>query len=363
MKEALVVGNRRSLLTVLAAAFGLALANLVAPSQVSAQTEFTAQPNGNEYCASVGPPTAAKPQGYVAQDPFSELAVVLEGTGRVEARMFKMTRDDCIQGDAPHVCLSQCTFRVQTVCEAHCGDHKHSPPLPWPVQLVPTADPGWHFIGWRGSCGVSKDAGRNDCIMDSRSDATVTAVFRQDPDSAPPATPTVTRATAGSYQVDLAWSASEDETWLGGYDVFVNDQLVARLSSAATSTHLFLDCDGTYRIRVVAFDSRHAVSSTEAHFRTNVCQPSVAPKPNTVIHIKTPKSTRFRGAFFHYGVKGDIPATKFQCKLDRGRWLACSGRTGKRYRNLKRGYHTFYVRAGNANGFDATPAKWRWRVR
>jgi hypothetical protein len=50
-----------------------------------------------------------------------------------------------------------------------------------------------------------------------------------------------------------------------------------------------------------------------------------------------------------------------QCRIDRGLWRAC--RSPRTYRNLKKGLHTFRVRARDAAGnVDATPAKRSWRI-
>jgi hypothetical protein len=285
--------------------------------------------------------------------------------------MFRLTSDDCIDGPTPHVCPTQCVFRVQTVCDLHCYSHIHpnsiqGAPKPWPVQLIATPDAGSYLLGWRGGhCRAFKEAPRSDCVVSSGSDKTITAVFGPTADTTPP-TQFSAIAVPDKYHVDVSWSPATDE-WLAGYDIFVNGSTTPkmRVSAATTAARLTeIFCESAYTIRVEAYDwTGNTRPASDVATRTLACDPFVAPRPNTAIHVKPPKSTRSRAAFFHYGVKGDVPATKFQCKLDRGRWLACSGRTGKRYRNLKRGYHTFYVRAGNANGFDATPAKWPWRVR
>ena len=85
--------------------------------------------------------------------------------------------------------------------------------------------------------------------------------------------------------------------------------------------------------------------------------------------MKPPRTTKKRSAFFHWGARRggvDLPQRSFKskCKLDKKRWVKCSAVTGKTVRKLKPGrWHTFRVRVGDAQGWDQTPAVWRWRVR
>jgi hypothetical protein len=196
-------------------------------------------------------------------------------------------------------------------------------------------------------------------------DHSVTAHFGTD--TAAPTAPGLSGQPVGPYSVNLSWSPSSDQ-WLAGYDVYQGSTLVDRVGAGTTTYKVEnLQCRSNYSFRVEAFDpSNNSASSAPVSVRTGACigeSPSGRPVPNTIIHVKPPRSTRARSAFFHFGGRGSVLATRFQCRLDRGRWRSCPGRTGKRYRSLRRGYHTFYVRAGNANGFDRTPARWRWRIR
>ena len=83
--------------------------------------------------------------------------------------------------------------------------------------------------------------------------------------------------------------------------------------------------------------------------------------PNTAIGLKPPLSTKLRTAKFTFRAIPAAGAT-FQCKLDKGRWVAC--KSPRTYRNLKKGLHTFYVRAvDEAGNKDKSPAKRTWRVK
>lgn len=79
--------------------------------------------------------------------------------------------------------------------------------------------------------------------------------------------------------------------------------------------------------------------------------------PNTRIRRGPPRSTRSRTAAFAF--TSTESRSRFQCKLDKGRWTKC--RSPKRYAGIKRGRHTFQVRAiDRAGNEDPTPAKRKW---
>jgi DNA-binding beta-propeller fold protein YncE len=79
--------------------------------------------------------------------------------------------------------------------------------------------------------------------------------------------------------------------------------------------------------------------------------------PNTRIKAGPPKTTRSRTARFRF--VSTERGSRFECKLDKKRWARC--RSPKRYVGLKRGRHTFLVRAIDRVGnIDLTPAKRSW---
>jgi subtilisin family serine protease len=82
--------------------------------------------------------------------------------------------------------------------------------------------------------------------------------------------------------------------------------------------------------------------------------------PNTRLGRVPARTTRARRAVFTFS--STEPGSRFECRLDRGRWTGC--RAPKAYRNVRPGAHTFRVRAIDAAGnVDATPATRAWRVR
>jgi hypothetical protein len=79
--------------------------------------------------------------------------------------------------------------------------------------------------------------------------------------------------------------------------------------------------------------------------------------PNTRIRRGPPKTTRSRTARFRF--ISTERRSRFECKLDKRRWARC--RSPKRYTGVKRGKHTFQVRATDrAGNTDLSPAKRSW---
>jgi hypothetical protein len=80
--------------------------------------------------------------------------------------------------------------------------------------------------------------------------------------------------------------------------------------------------------------------------------------PQTNISKHPPRKTALRSAGFAFS--SDQPGSSFQCKLDRAPFESC-GSIFKR--KVKRGRHTFQVRAVNSAGLaDPSPAVFRWKV-
>lgn len=83
-----------------------------------------------------------------------------------------------------------------------------------------------------------------------------------------------------------------------------------------------------------------------------------APRPETTIGKHPPKRTSSRRARFTFSAAD--PSARFECKLDRGPFKACSSPFK---RKVRPGSHSFKVRALDAGGnADLSPAAFRWRV-
>lgn len=83
--------------------------------------------------------------------------------------------------------------------------------------------------------------------------------------------------------------------------------------------------------------------------------------PNTRITAGPPKTTSLRKVMFRF--RSTERGSDFQCKPDwRKRWASC--RSPKSYANLRRGKHTFLVRAIDRVGnVDRSPAKRVWTIK
>ncbi len=355
-----VVTVRRGAVLVALAAFAVAL---LAPTGASAQITPVSY-GANDFCADERAGFGSTPRGT--------FRVSIQGAGKVTAAMWK-TGADCILTNRTG-CTTNCDIVAQPVCEFHCY-HFHTSPHAWPVQFTATADSGSTFVGWQAGCEPTRDASRRDCILRWSREQTLvhlTAVFvpaEQADTLAPSPAPSLAVPTVRSYDANLTWTASNDQ-WPAGYDIYRGATQVARVSPGTTNYALKnLLCNTAYTLRVDAFDySGNEARSTEVAIRTGACPSSggtTGARPNTEIHVKPRKRTRAKRAFFHFGQRGEVRARKFQCKLDKRRWTRkrCSARDGITYRRLKPGRHVFRVRAGNANGWDPTPARYIWRIR
>jgi hypothetical protein len=67
-------------------------------------------------------------------------------------------------------------------------------------------------------------------------------------------------------------------------------------------------------------------------------------------------------AIFRFAGSGGVKPYRFQCKLDKKKYSSC--RSGKTYKHLKPGQHTFRVRANDHAGrLDKTPAIKKFKIK
>jgi hypothetical protein len=75
-------------------------------------------------------------------------------------------------------------------------------------------------------------------------------------DESPPTTPTNLSATAPwARQVDLTWTSSTDDVGVTGYDIYRNDQLIARAGPASVFSDTTVERGTTYEYRIRARDA------------------------------------------------------------------------------------------------------------
>jgi hypothetical protein len=108
----------------------------------------------------------------------------------------------------------------------------------------------------------------------------------------------------------------------------------------------------------VSFDVVDAAGNASACTPLRYAHDSIA--PNTRIVGRVPARTTGRRLVVRFSAAG--APTRFQCKLDAGRWTACA--SPLRVPMLRRGRHVLLVRAIDAAGnVDPTPAVARWTAR
>ena len=130
--------------------------------------------------------------------------------------------------------------------------------------------------------------------------------------------------------------------------------------TAASRSGQFASITGTVKGTRRYKPTYHAAGLTlcVADIARTTCGPDTKP-PQTTLTAGPRGSTRAKTATFRF--KSSETGSTFKCKLDKGPWTTC--RSPKTYRSLRKGAHTFQVRAKDkAGNVDATPAKRSWRV-
>ncbi len=367
---------RRLLLVALGLTF-FALAALMWPSQASAQ--IACDPPGCRPLCVAGVDTAAGDN-----IPLYTLTADRAGAGGGELSVTALNPYAGASYNSPANKDRECAknedendvWDVKHWCTFHC-EHRHyfvdpgGRPQPATAWVTATPDPTSFFLGWTpgSSCAPPAALTRSKlaCVQLMNANKTVTAEFGTSADGTPPSAPVIEKTATQKNTVTFAiTTAATDETWLGGYEVYVDGALRTRIRPDATTfTIQNLLCNTASTFRIDAYDAASATASNVVGATTGAC-PKVA--PNGVFHVKPARRTKKKSAFFHWGARRggvDLPQRSFKskCRLDKRKWVKCSAVNGKTVRKLKPGWHTFRVRVGDAQGWDQTPAVWRWRVR
>ena len=321
----------------------LAFAALVWPSASHAQQPL------RDPCLAPATPLNVSASGGTAS--FSAAAFIKdEETGATA---------NCAQQTAPT------SWNVLQMCTFHC-QHWHTfvpggVPGPSDVAITPTPDAGYYVLGWSPGCWPVTEQPRTSCTVRVDGAKSVVATLGTAPDTSPPTAPSLSVARTQARAVTLQWTPASDNVWVGGYEVYKNGALMARVAPGTTRylANNGVFCQSTYTFRVDAFDSSNQAASQNVQVRTGSC--TAAKRVNTILHVGPRKRTKSRRAYFHWVGSPRRKGLRYQCKLDRARrWSAC--RPGKTYRNLRKGAHTFRVRAGDTQGWDRTPVVFRWRI-
>ena len=103
-----------------------------------------------------------------------------------------------------------------------------------------------------------------------------------------------------------------------------------------------------------------ATTTTTTTTTTTPPPPPTYPQTRITKHPKKVVLTSATKASAVFKFTSSKKGSHFSCKLDKGKWASC--RSPKAYK-VKRGKHTFQVRATYAGHTDRTPAKWTWTVK
>ncbi len=168
------------------------------------------------------------------------------------------------------------------------------------------------------------------------------------------ATPPDTSVTGGpatltkAKTAQIQFSASEASTFQCSLDGAAASACTSPLNLSGLGL-------GTHLLTVVATDGYGNVDATAATFSWTV---DFAP-PQTTIKKGPAANTKARKATFKF--TSTEANSSFKCKLDKKPWKTC--KTGVSYKNLKKGKHTFQVRASDSlANQDTSPAKKTWRI-
>jgi len=172
-------------------------------------------------------------------------------------------------------------------------------------------------------------------------------------DTVRPTTPSIVRIATGTTGVPIAWTTATDLHGPVSYVVFVGSKQVA--TTTGTTRTVSVPCGRASTVGVEAVDAagNHSLRGTLS-VQGHPCG------PQTTISSGPRASTTSRVATFRF--RSSKAGSGFQCKLDGGAWRTC--RSPKTYKTLKKGRHTFRVRAIGPGGLkDTTPAVRNWRIR
>jgi hypothetical protein len=218
------------------------------------------------------------------------------------------------------------------------------------VTLTATAAPGSRFAGWSGgSC-----SGTGSCVVSLTGDTSVYATFNL------VYSVSVSKQGTGSGTVtSVPAGLSCGGTCASTFDAGTSVALTATPAAGSTFTGWTgAGCSGSGSCTIVV----SAAQSVSATFtKKSTPKPPSVGAPRTKI-VKTIINASKRSARFKFSGSGGKGKLSFQCKLDKAKKFK-SCRSGKTYKNLKLGKHTFRVRAKDARGkVDRTPATKKFKI-
>ncbi len=171
-------------------------------------------------------------------------------------------------------------------------------------------------------------------------------------DATPPET-SVTSGPSNKTKQKTATINFEANEPVARFDCSLDGAAEAQCFPALNLTAL---AEGTHLLTVRATDVFGNVDASPATFSWTVD----SLPPQTAIKKGPAANTKARKATFKF-TSTEANST-FQCKLDKKAWKTC--KSGVAYKNLKKGKHTFQVRASDSlANQDRSPAKKTWRIK
>jgi photosystem II stability/assembly factor-like uncharacterized protein len=218
------------------------------------------------------------------------------------------------------------------------------------VSLSASPQAGSTFAGWSGAC-----SGSGSCAVTMNADTAVTATFTTITHNL-----TVSKSGAGNGTVTSSPAGIDcGTTCVHGF----NSGTSVTLTAAPAAGSRFGgwsggSCSGTGSCLLTV----NADTTFTAVFNLIPSPPQTTKKPPQTTITKAKINSGKRMATFGFRGSGGVKPYSFQCKLDKKKYSSC--RSGKTYKSLKPGNHTFRVRAkDHAGRVDKTPAIKKFKIK
>jgi photosystem II stability/assembly factor-like uncharacterized protein len=216
------------------------------------------------------------------------------------------------------------------------------------VSLSASPQAGSTFAGWSGAC-----SGTGSCTLTMDAGRSVTATF-----TLQTRTLSVTKSGSGSGTVSSSPAGINcGSTCSHAFAYGSSVTLSASPQAGSTFAGWSGACSGTGSCTLTL----NANTTVTGSFG-KTSPPKVKNKsPQTKI-TKAKINSGKRMATFKFVGSGSVKPYRFQCKLDKKKYSSC--RSGKTYKHLKLGKHTFRVRAkDHAGRVDKTPAIKKFKIK
>ncbi len=227
------------------------------------------------------------------------------------------------------------------------------------VTLSSTSAPKPTFTAPKSSASLTFKLTVSDGTLSSSDSVTITL-----PDRAPVAHAGPDQTVNAGTKLTLDGSSSSDPdsgdalTYL--WEQTSGTKVTLSSTTAKKPTFTAPESAGTLTFKLTVSDGKLGSSDSISLKVIKNAGPAVALRPQTKLGKVKISSAKRSATFWFSGSLGNGKLS-FQCKLDKGKYKSCS--SGKSYKNLKVGKHTFFVRVKDTSGkFDLSPATKRFKI-